>query len=561
MNHYRFPHRLIGWLVIAIAAFVASPEPSAQTAVAVAERTNGSRLFDEDDLRTWLTTLSSDAMQGRAVFTEGYGLAASYVAGELRALGVKPMGDKGSYFQAVARTAYNVERQSSLTVIVGGETHTFVDGNHVSFPADTGSKQTLSFSGVEFVGSGPLLEAGALQRLDRDVTGRLVIYMMPTATPAGRGRGRAGSMAARTAFLLEVERAAGVLAVNPAPPQPAGRAAGPSAARNSTMTTVLALDRPKAPTVTVDDAVLDLLLKKSPASLADLQARAAAGESLPMFTIADAAVTIDLASRYQPTNVQLTQNVVGMVEGTDPVLKESYVFLGAHLDHVGYSSGSEPKGRANVPVEQDRIWNGADDDGSGSTALLALAKAFMKGPKPKRSIVFVWHAGEEVGLLGSQFMAERPVVPLERIQVQLNIDMIGRNRDDDPKQANTLYLIGADRISTDLHNLLVDVNARQADPLTLDYEFNGADDPNRFYERSDHYSYASKGIPVAFFFTGEHPDYHANTDTVDKIIFPKMLRVIEFVHAATLRLADSETPLRRDNRGSRSGKGFAGTLE
>jgi Zn-dependent M28 family amino/carboxypeptidase len=282
---------------------------------------------------------------------------------------------------------------------------------------------------------------------------------------------------------------------------------------------------------------------------------------LPVFSVPDVAVTVEIDNTYEVVTSQFTQNVVGLVEGSDPVLKDTYVFFGAHLDHEGYAPGNEPKGRVNAPLEQDRIWNGADDDGSGSAALLAMAKAFVTGPRPRRSVVFVWHAGEEAGLLGSSYMAENPVVPIERIQAQLNVDMIGRNRDNDPDEEDTLYVIGADRISTDLHNLIVDVNASQARPLTLDYEFNDPADPNRFYVRSDHYSYASKGIPIAFFFTGEHPDYHANTDSVDKILFPKLVRIAQFIYETGFQIADSSTPLERDNRGPRSGRGFTGKLE
>src|SRR5688500_14215448 len=147
-------------------------------------------------------------------------------------------------------------------------------------------------------------------------------------------------------------------------------------------------------------------------------------------TVPDVEITIEVNNTYQVVTTALTQNVVAMVEGSDPNLRNTYVFFGAHLDHVGYSSGTETQGRVNTPLDQDRIWNGADDDGSGSVALLALAKAFQNGPRPKRSVVFVWHAAEEEGMLGSEFMAAHPVVPLESIQAQLNIDMIGRNRED-----------------------------------------------------------------------------------------------------------------------------------
>jgi hypothetical protein len=514
--------------------------------------------LNESDIRTWLTHLSSDLMQGRGVFTEGYGLASAYVAGELRALGVKPMGDQGTYFQSLTKGTYRADRRSSITISTGGTTQTFVHGDHVSFPLESGGRQTLTFTGVEFAGAGPAGEATGFSALGRNVAGKLVLYIPAASAPGRGGRGRTTTVAARSTHLVETERAAAVIAFaanTDAPPPGGGRGQGPS------FSTVLPVDAVRAPVLTADETIFRALLDRAPMSFDDLQARASRGDALPMFSLPDVSVTIAVDQSYEVVRKDLTQNVVAMVEGSDPVLKDTYVFFGAHLDHVGYSTGSETQGRVNTPLEQDRIWNGADDDGSGSAALLALAKAFQQGPRPKRSVVFVWHAGEEEGLLGSEYMAAYPVVPLDRIQAQLNIDMIGRNRDDDPKQADTLYVIGQDRISTDLHNLIVDTNASQPAPLTLDYEFNDARDPNRFYVRSDHYSYAVKGIPIAFFFTGTHPDYHANTDTVDKILFPKLRRIAQFIYEAGFRIASAERPLVRDNRGARAGRGFSGRLD
>ena len=203
------------------------------------------------------------------------------------------------------------------------------------------------------------------------------------------------------------------------------------------------------------------------------------------------------------------------------------------------------------------INNGADDDGSGSTALLAIAKAFATGPKPKRSVVFVWHSGEEAGLYGSRFNADFPVVPLDNVQAQLNIDMVGRDDCDNLEgdYSNTLFVVGADRISTDLHNLVVATNQMSRDPLTLDYELNDPSDPESVYSRSDHYSYAAKGIPIAFFTTGLHPDYHRVSDTVDKIRFPKMARIAQLVYETGFSIAASEQVLVRDNKGPRTGFG------
>jgi len=320
-----------------------------------------------------------------------------------------------------------------------------------------------------------------------------------------------------------------------------------------------------------------------------------------------AAFTID--QTYEVISQQTTHNVVGVIEGSEARLKDTYVLFGAHLDHLGYSQtggsrgagpnacrrrspaaqaavtaagktvqnptpargagargggaarGAAPQTPA-APFEQrDIISNGADDDGSGSTALLAIAKAFATGPRPKRSIVVIWHAGEENGLYGSRFNADFPIVPLDRIQTELNIDMVGRDDCDNIEgdYSNTLFIVGADRISTDLHNVIVEANRGMRAPLTLDYELNDPQDPENIYTRSDHFSYASKGIPIAFFTTGLHPDYHRVTDTVDKIRFDKMARIAQLVYQTGFAIANSDAALVRDNKGARTG--FASKAE
>jgi Zn-dependent M28 family amino/carboxypeptidase len=274
-------------------------------------------------------------------------------------------------------------------------------------------------------------------------------------------------------------------------------------------------------------------------------------------------LTFSLDDDYEVTRTQLTQNVVAVVEGTDPRLKSTYVALGAHYDHVGYADqelGSDSKrpnapGRVTPGAEQDRIWNGADDDGSGTVALMAMARAFAEGPRPKRSLLFVWHAGEERGLLGSRYFADHPTVPLDQVVAQLNIDMIGRNRDDKSSEANTVYVVGSDRISSELDQVNREANRALDQPLVLDYEMNDPADPEQVYFRSDHYSYAAKGIPIIFFTTGLHPDYHANTDEVSRIEFPKMTRVAQLVYETAWRLANLDHPPVRDFKGPRAGKG------
>jgi Zn-dependent M28 family amino/carboxypeptidase len=228
--------------------------------------------------------------------------------------------------------------------------------------------------------------------------------------------------------------------------------------------------------------------------------------------------------------------VVGVIEGADPVLKKEYVAIGAHYDHVGMARNGDG----------DRIYNGADDDGSGTVANLAIAQALAKSPeRPKRSVIFVWHAGEEKGLWGSEFFTSNPTVPIERIVTQLNIDMIGRSKKEgdanpankDLTGPNELYIIGSRMMSTELGNLSEEVNRSYLN-LTFNYKYDDPNDPERFFYRSDHFNYAKRGIPIIFYFSGVHEDYHGLADTADKIDYQKMEKIARTVYAMMWRLAN-----------------------
>ena len=319
------------------------------------------------------------------------------------------------------------------------------------------------------------------------------------------------------------------------------------------------------PSVTASDEFLELLFRRAPVKYDELKRKADAQEALPSFRLTGVKLTFNLDADYEIVRTQLTHNVVAIVEGSDRSLKNTYVAIGAHYDHVGYSEGevvSAGIGRRRIAppqsgfvkpgAEDDRIWNGADDDGSGTVAMMALAKAFAEGPRPRRSLLFVWHAGEERGRYGSLFFADYPTVPLANIVTQLNIDMVGRNRDDRPGEWQTVYLVGSDRISSELDAVTRAANSALPKPLTLNYEFNDPSDPEQLYFRSDHYSYAAKGIPVIFFTSGLHPDYHMNTDEVSKIEFDKMARITALVYETSWRVANLDHALVRDNRGARA---------
>jgi Zn-dependent M28 family amino/carboxypeptidase len=330
-------------------------------------------------------------------------------------------------------------------------------------------------------------------------------------------------------------------------------------------TTVQRLDAPVPPNVTATDSFFEFLLSHAPETYEVLKRKAAAQEALPSFPLDGVKITFDIDAGYQVVRTQLTHNVIATIEGSDPQLKSTYVAFGAHYDHVGYAEGEVTRdangarragapGRVTKGAEDDRIWNGADDDGSGTVAVMALAKAFAEGPRPKRSLLFVWHTAEERGLLGSRYFADYPTVPMDRVVAQLNIDMIGRNRDDNPSEANTVYLVGSDRISTELHNLNRAANGDLRKPLTLNYEFNDPNDVEQIYYRSDHYSYAAKGVPIIFFTTGLHQDYHANTDEVSKIEFEKMTRITQLIYETGLRVANLDHAPAHDNKGPRAGR-------
>ncbi|MEC7863476.1 MAG: M28 family metallopeptidase [Bacteroidota bacterium] len=219
-------------------------------------------------------------------------------------------------------------------------------------------------------------------------------------------------------------------------------------------------------------------------------------------------------------------NVLGYIEGTD--LKEELIIITAHYDHLG--------------KHDSLIFNGADDDASGTAAAMEIAEAFMlakkKGDGPRRSVLIMPVSGEEKGLLGSKYYTDHPVYPLEKTVANLNIDMIGR-LDDWHDTANYVYLIGADRLSQELHDISETVNEKYIG-LDLDYRFNEEDDPNRYYYRSDHYNFAKNNIPVIFYFNGVHEDYHKTTDTVDKIDFKKIETITRLIFLTAWQLANRD---------------------
>ncbi|WKV13566.1 M28 family peptidase [Marivirga harenae] len=233
------------------------------------------------------------------------------------------------------------------------------------------------------------------------------------------------------------------------------------------------------------------------------------------------------------TEIMETENVLGYLEGTEK--PEELIILTAHYDHVG--------------VQDGKVYNGADDDASGTTAVLEIAEAFVKAKKaghgPKRSVLFMPVTGEEKGLLGSAHYAENPVFPLENTVTNLNIDMIGRVDSAHMDNREFVYLIGSNRISTELHEISEAMNENYT-KLELDYTYNAEDHPDRIYYRSDHWNFAKNGVPIIFYFNGTHPDYHQHTDTVDKIEFDVLKKRTDLVFYTAWEIANRENRLTID---------------
>ncbi|HOY03837.1 MAG TPA: M28 family peptidase, partial [Saprospiraceae bacterium] len=232
-------------------------------------------------------------------------------------------------------------------------------------------------------------------------------------------------------------------------------------------------------------------------------------------------------------------NVIGFIEGSDPVLKNEFVMVTAHYDHLGSPDSTV-------------IYYGADDNASGTSGVIEIARAFAeakaKGVGPKRSVVCMLVSGEEKGLLGSRFYVDFPIFPLKQTVADINIDMIGRTDDRHPGNGNYIYVIGSDRLSTELH-VINEFNNQTYTKLELDYKYNAKDDPNHYYERSDHYNFAERNIPSIFYFNGSHPDYHRPTDTADKINYEALAKRAQLAFYTAWDIANRPNRLRVDVRG------------
>ncbi len=508
------------------------------------------------DLRRRLFVFADDSMEGRASGTAGNFKGTRYIAGEAQRLGLLPAGDDGTYFQTIPLATWRLDTTSALAL--DGELLSWGrDYLMVNLGGDSWNRWGSTFvarAGVQAIyggrvgdtiaaltdaqARGKLLVLSAMRHTDLDLPWRY-LDRFPSAA--------AFVVVTPTLGALEdwhFDRRRGMSASDSASAAGRGRV-GP-------------------PCLLVSDATAARLL----------------GAPVPalrpgVLGHARLSGTVRFVEEPPPAPAR---NVVAIWPGSDPRLKAEYVALGAHNDHIGvearaadhdsiraYSAALYRLGatyfddpivdsahraaiHVNVdslrrihPARRDSINNGADDDGSGSVSLLEIAQAFTHvGVHPRRSVLFVWHTGEEMGMLGSTYFTDHPTVPRDSIVAQLNIDMIGRGDSADIAGGgpNYLAIVGSRRLSTELGDVVEAVNATQPTPLALDYRLDVDGHPEHIYCRSDHMEYARYGIPIVFFTTGSHKDYHQVTDEPQYIDYPHMARIDQLVYDIARRIAD-----------------------
>jgi hypothetical protein len=513
-------------------------------------------------LKEYLTFISSDEMEGRDTPSRGLDITAQFLAVQLARAGAEPGGDNGTYFQRIALTTRKVDpAKTTVTLTTGSSGATGSNATTGSSAKPRGFNYGDEFlaaavagvaeGGLIYVGHGYVVKEKNLDAYKGlDVTGKILVAHSgyPNGLSRNDVRGPSGEKWESPVTYAAKHGGKGVIYI-PSFDSLArwDRTRDEASGRGTTRMESAASTRPKepeVPSITASPEMLAAIFEDEKIPAREIFRRAQTNDPAEGFALS-AAKQVRFAVETISAATS-TQNVVAIVRGGDPKLKDEYVAIGAHYDHVGVSN----KGR-DEPAEPgvDVIYNGADDDGSGTTALLAMAEAAAHlKPRPKRSLLFVWHAGEEHGLWGSAYYTQHPTVPLDHIVAQLNVDMIGRSRaanDNNPENKlltgpNEVYVIGSKMMSSSLAEVSEQVNAGYL-KVSFNYHYDDPDDASRLFFRSDHYNYAKKGIPIIFYFSGLHEDYHQPSDSVEKIDFTKMERVTRTIYATALALAESSS--------------------
>jgi hypothetical protein len=543
--------RLITAPSVAVCALAACA--SAQQQTSAAQNGDGSgAAISAADLRTRVGIFADDSMMGRAAGTPWNDKATDYIARELKRLGLRPAGENGTFFQNVM-TRRTLKPGASISVDGQGFAvwRDFLPRDQRDF----GAQRDLS-GGAQVLYGGTWGDTSTLIAPSAVAGKVLIITVPPLAT------GQPGWQANRGA-LTQRYRSASAIAL-------ASLDAMPAVIREQLSQPAIGV-RSSRPMPSVDGPPAPAFFYTTRA-----MAEAMLGNPLADARLGGGGRTVrgTLAWREE---MAPGRNVIAVLPGRDPALRGQYVAIGAHNDHVivpgisydhdslraanlvlrpqGAEESARPAREADMrriratldslrhlrPARRDSIFNGADDDASGSMGLLEIAEALTTAPtRPRRSVLFVWHTGEELGLYGAQYFTDHPTVPRDSIVGQINVDMIGRGGVSDLPGGGPAYLqlIGSRRLSTELGDLIEAVNRRRVRPFRFDYQYDAARHPQQFYCRSDHYMYARYGIPVVFMSTGGHVDYHMVTDEPQYIDYDKLREVTQFIHDVTVEIAN-----------------------
>ncbi len=481
-------------------------------------------------LHAQLSLIASDEFEGRETSFRGQKLTALYLASQFELMGLQPAGESGSYFQHFPVVHITVDSRSFVTTSTSAGRKEWREFGEDYIPYSSGSDTTIS-GDVEFVGYG--MNSRILQYSDydstKDYSGKIVLVLHGTPREEDSTSVFANNRAAGSAITkrLYAQRcgAAAVLVVEDLK----GRTMKEAFEERQDdlvrgLITIPQRVHTTVPMFSVSKHIADELLRSSGKNIEGLQHEIDSAQKPDPFTVEGAKVTLTLTIRREKV---LSENVIGVLPGSDSLLKNEYVVFSAHHDHLGKN------------IATGEIYNGADDDGSGTCSLLEIAHAFtsMKSP-PQRSLLFLSVAGEEEGLLGSLYYTEHPTVPLEKTITDLNADMIGRFDPEHERRNDTnyVYIIGSDKLSTELDSIGRRANDESV-RLNLDYTYDDEADPHQYYRRSDHYNFARKNIPVIFYFDGEHADYHQPTDKVEKINFGILARRARLIFYTGWKLA------------------------
>ncbi len=485
----------------------------------------------------YLHFVASDAMEGRDTPSRGLDTTAEFIKMNLSKWGFKPAGDDGTFFQKIALKRDSVDAKAT-SVTVGGQTYTYGD----DLVRVSGTATGTMTSKIVFAGNGWMIKSKGLDPYaGLDVKGKIIavygegqpsqraLVPLPAGVTQVDLTGTRGTDWADAATYARAHGAAGVMVLSSKFLAENWAMVTQSFGRTRLVPEKLAAAGPAGTTI---PTVFIASPKLSHAIFAGEKGDPLNGETSSFNVSKD--FTFSIATKGETV---WTQNVVAIWEGSDPVLKNEMVAIGAHYDHIGMNP--------NAPGP-DKIYNGADDDGSGTVGVLSIAEALAHAPKrPKRSILFVWHCGEEKGLWGSEYFNKFPTVDIKQVVAQLNIDMIGRSKkadDVEPKDKdlsgeNAIYVIGKDMMSSTLGGIVSGVNAGYLN-LNYDTRYDDPKDTNRFFFRSDHFNYALNGIPITFWFDGVHVDYHGLGDEPDKIDYNKMEKVARTIMITLLKVAD-----------------------